>query len=98
MATSALAREPRIPEFLDGPDGLAVRRPDHADRASAHRRARAARARGPDGLPDRGGARAEPALLLARGRLDRPPRPAAPGDDRGRPRASRLIATVPLAY
>ena len=78
----------RFPPLLGGRDGVALRRPGDADRAAAGRRARAARERRPDGLPRRGAALPEPALLAARRRLDRSPRPAARDDDlhRARPR------------
>ena len=67
----------RLPEALQardfrrfwvGRDRLALRRPGDADRAAARRRARPARERRADGLPRRGAALPEPALLAARRR------------------------------
>ena len=64
--------------------GVAARRPDHADRAAADGRARAARDGRPDGRADDGRARPEPHLLAPRRQLGRPPRRPPAGDARHR--------------
>ena len=81
----APAGAPRLPPLLGGADGLADRRPDLADRAAAGRRALARRERRGDGVPDRRGARPQPAVLAARRRPGGPARAPAPDDDRRGP-------------
>src|SRR5207248_6690397 len=62
VAGSRAAARAAVPAVLERADDLDVRRPDLIGRAAAHRRARAARASGPDGLPDRSRLAAQPAV------------------------------------